>query len=73
MPKKIREAIEWLGENSVVAFWVFSKEEIRVIPYRGPKSAVDWRELWKKIQLARSIKGKQGNLSEFIVRDRSSH
>lgn len=33
----------------------------------------DWKKIWEGIEIARNIKGKRGNLSEFISKDRKFH
>ena len=37
------------------------------------KQKYNWDEMWHNIELARSFKGKHGNLSQMIVEDRENH
>jgi hypothetical protein len=34
---------------------------------------INWNDIWDGIELARSFKGRQGNLSKSIVKDRKFH
>ena len=61
----------WINPSSVVTVTSDKPDEIIIQPY-SPKK-VDWDKLWKMIKKSRSIKGKRGNLSEFIVQDRYRH
>lgn len=72
IPKKLRKRLDWLSEGSLVSV-LSSLEEVKIMPYRELSGKVDWKSIWDKVRLARSFKGKKGNLSQFIIRDRSSH
>ena len=73
LPKKLRENENWLADGAVVAILSALQREIKIIPYQGDAEIVDWNAVWEKIKLARSFKGKRGNLSAFILKDRASH
>jgi bifunctional DNA-binding transcriptional regulator/antitoxin component of YhaV-PrlF toxin-antitoxin module len=72
LPKKIRDSLDWLIENSVIGIKA-TETEICISPYRESKKPIDWKNIWNQIELSRSFKGKRGNLSEFIAEDRQSH
>jgi len=73
IPKKLRESENWLADGAVVAILPSLQREVKIIPYREDAKVVDWNAVWGKIKLARSLKGKRGNLSAFILKDRASH
>ncbi len=71
IPDKIRKSINWMAPSSVVTVTTDKPDEIIIQPYNPKK--VDWDKLWKMMRKSRSIKGKRGNLSEFIAQDRYRH
>ncbi|OGD96014.1 hypothetical protein A3F02_03435 [Candidatus Curtissbacteria bacterium RIFCSPHIGHO2_12_FULL_38_9b] len=71
IPEKVRKVQTWISPASVVTITSENPDEIVIRPYSSKN--VDWDKLWKMIRKSRSIKGKRGNLSEFIARDRYSH
>ena len=71
IPEKIRKQRKWATHTSVVTISSEKPDEIIIKPY--PAKQVDWDKLWKMIRKSRAIKGKRGNLSEFIARDRYRH
>lgn len=75
IPKKLREKAFWLSEGSIVAILSSLDEEIKIKPYQkvGEKININWEEVWEKVKVSRTFKGKRGNLSEFIAKDRASH
>ncbi len=75
IPDKIRATFPWLIENAVVVLETLPNEGIIVKPYHssGLNLAQKWQKAWEAIQLSRSFKGKRGNLSEFVVKDRQNH
>lgn len=74
VPDRLREFYPWLSSNSVVTVSPISDKEIVVRPYSSEDSKkVDWKNVWEGIRLARSFRGKGGNLSQFIAKDRYSH
>lgn len=73
IPRDLRDKFKWLSDGSVVAFLVSLGKEVKIVPYEGATGTLDWKSLWEKIKLARTFRGKRGNLSEFIVQDRISH
>lgn len=73
IPKKLRDSLKWLSEGSLVLVLVTLGKEIKILPYQKGISATDWKAIWDGIKLARSLRGKKGNLSRFILNDRSSH
>lgn len=72
IPDQVRQMISWLQTGSVVSMEV-EDEEVRIRSHARAKKAIDWSETWRKINLARSFKGKRGNLSAMIAEDRESH
>ncbi|MBI4066931.1 AbrB/MazE/SpoVT family DNA-binding domain-containing protein [Candidatus Gottesmanbacteria bacterium] len=73
IPDGIREKVSWVAPGSVVTVTQMKPDEIIVRPYSAKKNKVDWDELWRKINLARSYKGKyKGSLSKFIAKDRET-
>lgn len=72
IPDSIREFVGWMMPTSVVTITTEKPDEIVIHPH-GVKQQVEWDELWNKIKLSRSFKGKQGNLAEFIFKDRGKH
>lgn len=71
IPGKIREALKWASENFVVRL-IVREQEIILTPYTDQKKT-NWDKIWQGIRLARSYKGKRGNLSNFISKDRQLH
>lgn len=76
IPDVIRRAFDWMKTESVVKIIYRSPQEIVITPYiQEKKKLVNWKKIWAAIAEARAIssKGKKGNLSEFIIRDRERH
>ena len=74
IPDLIRKQANWVWPGSVVTISQIKQGEIVIKPHTSIKNKVDWDQLWKKIELARSFRGNySGSLSEFIVQDRQSH
>lgn len=74
IPGRVRKHLAWIRPNSVVNVSVGADDEIVIKPVQKSRSdKPDWKEIWKKIKLARSFKGKRGNLSQFIIEDRERH
>jgi len=72
IPERIRTITSWIRVGSVVSVYS-DEEEICIKPYNANAQTVNWDDVWEKILLLRSFKGKKGNLSDFIVSDRESH
>lgn len=72
IPDQVRHMAAWLQAGAVVGVEV-AEEEVRIRPYAEARKRIDWNEVWRKIELARSFKGKRGNLSAMIAEDRDSH
>lgn len=72
IPDAIRTLREWVSPSSVVTITSEKPDEIVIRPHQN-KHQVDWDTLWQNIKLARSFKGKGGNLSAFIATDREKH
>lgn len=70
IPDKIRETFLWLTPSSMVTITSQKPDEIVIRPASASKKAVDWDKLWNNIELSRSFRGRGGNLSEFIAKDR---
>lgn len=73
IPDSIRELRSWATTNSVVTVISEKPDEIVIKPHDFQKKEVDWDKLWKLIERSRAIKGKGGNLSGFIAKDRQGH
>lgn len=74
IPDQIRSATSWLGLNSLVTIAVRPNDELVIKPYSSTGTkVVDWKKAWEMIQLARSFKGKRGNLSKLVAEDRYRH
>ncbi|PIS14782.1 hypothetical protein COT64_00810 [Candidatus Shapirobacteria bacterium CG09_land_8_20_14_0_10_39_12] len=72
IPKKIREKTDWLSDGAIVEI-LSSLQEVKIVPYKESAKVIDWEAIWERIKLARRFKGKRGNLSSFIFKDRTSH
>lgn len=72
IPDQVRHIASWLQIGAVVGVEV-EEEEVRIKPYAKTTRRVDWNDVWRRIELARSFKGKRGNLSAMIAEDRYSH
>lgn len=75
IPDQIRQKFSWLKENTVVTIVASPTGEIIIKPLSVSASSdkPNWDEIWRKIKLVRSFKGKRGNLSKFIAEDRYRH
>jgi bifunctional DNA-binding transcriptional regulator/antitoxin component of YhaV-PrlF toxin-antitoxin module len=72
IPDRLRETLSWLQTGEVVGIDI-DNDEVRIRPHAKMGKGVDWGDFWTKVQLARSFKGKRGNLSGLIVEDRENH
>lgn len=73
IPDRVRKLATWLRSGEAVGLEV-DEEEVRIKPYVKTKPArYDWDKIWSAVRLARSFKGKRGNLSAMIAKDRESH
>ena len=72
IPDSIRTTLNWTTPTSVVTISTEKPDEIVIRPH-GIRQQIDWDELWNKIELSRSFRGKRGNLSAFISEDRRRH
>jgi len=75
IPDQVRQQFSWIKENAVVAIITSPLGEVIIKPLsiHASSDKPDWNELWRKITLVRSFKGKRGNLSKFIAKDRYRH
>lgn len=75
IPDEIRKLLSWLKPNAVVTVKITQKDRVIVQPHSDmiASSKDQWLKTWEAIQLARSFKGKRGNLSKFIAEDREGH
>lgn len=70
IPDSIRKMVDWINPSSAVSISVSKPDEIVIKPHQSQGKA-DWEDIWKRIEQARSFKGKgRGNLSAFIAEDR---
>jgi bifunctional DNA-binding transcriptional regulator/antitoxin component of YhaV-PrlF toxin-antitoxin module len=72
IPEEIRSTISWTKPKAVVKISVKKPNLITITPH-NLKSDLDWDSLWNSINYVRGFRGKRGNLSEFIVKDRETH
>lgn len=71
IPDQVREFLEWLVPNAIISITVRKNKTMTLGPYiKDVTSAVDWKNIWERIEIADSFQGKQGNLSQFIIDDR---
>lgn len=74
IPDQIRDITPWLMTNAIVSVTATPNDGIVIKPYQADKNKqTDWKKAWEAIQLARSFKGKYGNLSKFVAEDRKRH
>lgn len=76
IPKKMREYLGWIKKNAVITISVPDEKTLLITPpdnTADQKKEVDWDKIWKNIELVRSFKGKRGNLSRFVIKDRKNH
>ncbi|OGM27888.1 hypothetical protein A2627_02025 [Candidatus Woesebacteria bacterium RIFCSPHIGHO2_01_FULL_39_28] len=74
IPDLIRSRTDWVSPGSVVTVAQVKADEIVIRP-RTTQKRVDADDLWRRIRLVRSFKGKGKliSLSEFIMMDRENH
>ena len=73
IPDKVRSVSAWLKEGAVVGIEI-QKEKIIIKPHQSAReNEAYWNTVWQHIALARSFKGKKGNLSRMIAEDREDH
>lgn len=72
IPDEIRRLLEWVKPRSVISVEVTAKKELILKPY-VKEQKLNWKKIWEGIEQARSIKGRRGNLSKFIIEDRERH
>lgn len=76
IPDDIRKAVAWMSPDAVVTVSLTDTNEIRIQPYAAAASdAVDWDEVWTRIEAARKVMGKRkrgSSLSAFIAKDRKT-
>ncbi len=72
IPEKIRDVLKWVNSSSVVSLTATSDDELIIKPY-GKEEQTDWSKVWLNIDLSRSYKGKKGNLTNIIIKDREKH
>ena len=70
IPGSVRKLVNWVTPMSAVTISVVKPDEIIIKPHQV---YIDWNKIWAGIKKSRSIKGKAGNLSSFIEKDRYSH
>ena len=72
IPESLRQSHDWLKTDSVVLLSTEGEEKLVIKPIHAEKKP-DWKKIWRLINLSKSFKGKRGNLSEFIAKDRYRH
>lgn len=48
-------------------------KKAKILSYFEVSKGLDWKKNWGDINFVRKTKGKRGNLSKFILKDRVSH
>lgn len=71
IPDNFRATYQWLKTGSVLVVSL-QKNKVILTPYEDKKVS-NWKEIWEKIEIARAIKGKGGNLAKFVAEDRYRH
>ena len=72
IPENIRKGRSWVSSSSAVTISSSKPNEIVIKP-AASVSNYDWERIWRKIELARSFKGKNTiSLSKFIAKDRET-
>lgn len=72
IPDQVRDMLAWLREDSVVGIDI-DHEEVRIKPHSKVTKNINWDGFFSKVQLARSFKGKRGNLASIVAGDREDH
>jgi len=74
IPDLVRVGVDWVTPGSVVTVAQVKPDEIVIRPHLIQKKTTV-SDLWRRIRLVRSFKGKGKpiSLSEFIVKDRETH
>ncbi|OGJ22308.1 MAG: hypothetical protein A2804_02015 [Candidatus Pacebacteria bacterium RIFCSPHIGHO2_01_FULL_46_10] len=73
IPDKIRDVVAWLREGEIISIEI-EQENVILKPHtQAGKQTPNWDKIWHNIELARSFKGKRGNLSQMIAEDRENH
>lgn len=74
IPDDVRNMVAWLSEGSAVGLEMVEKEMLVLRPHAKINARkFSWEDVSKKINLARSFKGQNGDLSGFIIEDRNNH
>lgn len=74
IPDDVRNMVAWLSEGSAVGLEMVEKEMLILRPHVLANTKIfDWNKILNKINLSRSFKGRNGDLSTFIIEDRSNH
>ncbi len=75
IPDSLRKQVSWAKSNMVISISINNINELILKPYSVEKKTgkAYWKEIWGQLELCRSLKGKRGNLSQFIVEDREKH
>ena len=74
IPDLVRGGVDWVSPGSVVTVVQIKPDEIVIRPHSTQKKTAT-SDLWRRIRLVRSFKGKGKpvSLSEFIAKDRATH
>lgn len=75
IPDEIRTSLVWLKPNAIIRIETRQEKEVVLKPYLTKLDSQKelWQKAWEATQIARSFKGKRGNLSKFIAEDREKH
>lgn len=77
IPDQLRQKFSWLKDNTVVTIVASPLGEIIIKPLsiHASSDTHDWNEIWRRIHLTRSFRGKKKtkSLTQFIIEDRKNH
>lgn len=69
IPDSFRDRLSWLRPKNVIFLESHADNRITLAPYRSDEE-VDWAGLKRKLSRVQAFRGRGGNLSDFIRRDR---
>lgn len=69
IPDSFRDRLSWLRPKNVVSLESHFDNRITLAPYHSDEE-VDWKRWRRKLGRVQAFRGRGGNLSDFISRDR---
>ncbi|MEK7504248.1 MAG: hypothetical protein AAB550_02000 [Patescibacteria group bacterium] len=58
---------------STIGQFIILRDGLPIATLNSISSAIDWDDFMEKVRISRSFKGKRGNLSAMIAKDRQNH